>query len=101
MTTTADSSMAEHPVLLDSEDSRQTAIEAEAPHFLSAKATGVQATLPSTDQYVPKLREEPLKPSDRRMGYWSAGVINQYNGVRTPPLPAKHQKTEELDPTVI
>ena len=66
----------------------QTQLEA----FNAAKATGVQTRGISFETNVPKLREEPLQPADHRKGYWSAGVISQYNGARTPPIPPKQTK---------
>lgn len=64
--------------------------------FQAARATGAQTSLPFSHAEVPRLKEEPLKPNDHRVGYWSAGIVSQYNGVRTPPLPAKHQHHSPL-----
>ena len=61
--------------------------------FNAAKATGVQTRGISFETNVPKLREEPLQAADHRKGYWSAGVISQYNGARTPPVPPKQLKS--------
>ena len=64
--------------------------------FLAAKATGTQAMLPMAHQ-VHRIKEEPMKPNDHRVGYWSAGIVSQYNGARTPPLPAKMYKPSKAE----
>ena len=35
------------------------------------------------------MREETAPSSDHRGAYWSAGIVSQFNGARTPPRPSR------------
>ncbi|CBY34908.1 unnamed protein product [Oikopleura dioica] len=42
-----------------------------------------------TDHRLPTMREETAPSSDHRGAYWSAGIVSQFNGARTPPRPSR------------
>ena len=46
------------------------------------------------------LKEEPLKPNDHRVGYWSAGIVGQYSGARSPVM-QKKLKSNPLNLAVV
>ena len=67
--------------------------------FTAAKDSSCQVMPKKViQQPVPmvKMREEVIKETDHRTGFWSAGVIHQFNGARTPPIPKKQSKQPQV-----
>ena len=47
---------------------------------------------------VATVKPDVVKQANPRSAFWSAGVIQQFNGVKTPPIPKKTVKKEATPP---
>ena len=53
---------------------------------------------PRLNAPVVEMKENVIRGTDHRTGFWSAGIIHQFNGARTPPIPKKMSKKENPTP---
>ena len=44
------------------------------------------------------IKEDVVRQTNPRSAFWSAGVIQQFNGVKTPPIPKKTVRKEATPP---
>jgi len=78
----------------------QAVQEHDSGDFQAMKNAGAQILLPKVVPQVPVLElrgddaRNIVKPADHRSAFWSAGIIHQFNGVRTPPIPKKEIKPQ-------
>lgn len=74
--------------------------EQDSGDFQAMKNAAAQIVLPKVVPQVPVLElrgddaRNVVKPADHRSAFWSAGIIHQFNGVRTPPIPKKEIKPQ-------
>ena len=55
-------------------------------------------TGPTIPVAVATVKEDVVKQTNPRSAFWSAGVIQQFNGVKTPPIPKKTVRKEATPP---